>query len=83
MPKQTYFDDKCLKDSRYDWLDTCDNDRTAFKCRLCCKVLKLLLLSHGQATVERGFSVNKEMIVENQQEQSLVARRVIKDHIFM
>ena len=42
-----------------------------------------LLLSHGQATVdvERGFSINKELVVENQQEQSLVARRVIKDHI--
>jgi len=40
-----------------------------------------LLLSHGQATIERGFSLNKELVVENQQEQSLVARRVIKDHI--
>lgn len=42
---------------------------------------KLLVLSHGQATVERGFSVNKELVVENQQLQSLVARRIIKDHI--
>ena len=25
----------------------------------------LLLISHGQATVERGFSVNKEVVVEN------------------
>jgi len=31
---------------------------------------------------ERGFSINKELVVENQQEQSLVARRVIEDHIF-
>jgi len=31
----------------------------------------VLLLSHGQASVERGFSVNKE----------LAARRIIKDHI--
>ena len=44
-------------------------------------VQKLLVLSHGQATVERGFSVNKELVVENQQLQSLVARRIIKDHI--
>ena len=30
------------------------------------KVVKLLLaLSHGQATVERGFSSNKEVMVEN------------------
>ena len=41
----------------------------------------LLLLSHGQATVERGFSVNKEVSVENLAEQSLVAQRVIVDHI--
>jgi len=40
-----------------------------------------LLLSHGQATIERGFSINKLLVVENQQEQSLVARRVFKDHI--
>ena len=40
-----------------------------------------LLLSHGQATIERGFSINKEVIVENQQSKSLIARRLIKDHI--
>lgn len=33
-----------------------------------------LLLSHGQATVDRGFSINKELAVMNQQEYSLVAR---------
>jgi len=26
-----------------------------------------LLLSHGQASVERGFSVNKELVVETNQ----------------
>ena len=46
------------------------------------KVCELaLLLSHGQASVERGFSVNKELVVENQSEQTLSARRIIKDHI--
>ena len=40
-----------------------------------------LLLSHGQASVERGFSVNKELVVENQSEQTVAARRIIKDHI--
>jgi len=40
-----------------------------------------LLLSHGQASVERGFSVNKELVVENQSEQTLAARRILKDHI--
>ena len=40
-----------------------------------------LLISHGQASVERGFSINKEMIVENQEVTSLMARRLIKDHV--
>lgn len=45
-------------------------------------VVKLILvLSHGQAAVERGFSVNKELEVENMKEHTLVARRVICDHI--
>lgn len=40
-------------------------------------VKMLLVLSHGQASVERGFSINKELIVENQKEASLVAQRLI------
>ncbi|KAL5457619.1 hypothetical protein EMCRGX_G034900 [Ephydatia muelleri] len=40
-----------------------------------------LLLSHGQATIERGFSVNKKVVIENQQTKNLIARRLIKDHI--
>jgi hypothetical protein len=44
-------------------------------------VKQLLLLSHGQATVERGFSVNKELVVENLKEHSLIAQRVICDHV--
>jgi len=34
-------------------------------------------LSYGQATIERGFTMSKELVVENEQEESLVARRVI------
>ena len=46
------------------------------------KVAQLLLvLSHGQASVERGFSVNKELEVENLANQSLVAQRLVCDHI--
>ena len=46
------------------------------------KVVKLLLaLSHGQATVDRGFSSNKEVMVENLAQHSLVAQRVICDHV--
>ena len=42
-----------------------------------------LLLSNGQATIERGFSVNKEVVIENQQTKSLIARCLIKDHIIL
>ena len=41
----------------------------------------LLVLSHGQAAVERGFSVNKETMQFNFKERSVVALRVINDHI--
>ena len=37
----------------------------------------ILTLSHGQATVERGFSVNKEVLAPNLQETSLVAMRLV------
>ena len=42
------------------------------------KVLKIVLtLSHGQAEVECGFSLNKEVIVENLLEGNLVAKRLL------
>lgn len=41
----------------------------------------LLVLSHGQASVERAFSINKELAVVNQKERSLVAHRLIVDHV--
>ena len=44
-------------------------------------ISKLLLLSHGQATVERGFSTNKEVLEQNLSERNLMAKRVIKDFI--
>ena len=37
----------------------------------------LLTLSHAQATVERGFSVNKEVLTVNLQEVSLQAIRLV------
>ncbi|KAJ8017605.1 hypothetical protein HOLleu_44872 [Holothuria leucospilota] len=49
--------------------------------RLWAVVKMMLSLSHGQADVERGFSVNKELTVENQKENSLNARRLISDHL--
>ena len=44
-------------------------------------VTLLMLLSHGQASVERSFSVNKDVTTTNISQESLVARRRVKDHI--
>lgn len=41
----------------------------------------VLCLSHGQASVERGFSLNKDLLVENQKEESLIAQRLCKDYL--
>ena len=38
---------------------------------------QVLLLSHSQATAERGFSVHKQTTAENLKKESLVARRLI------
>ena len=43
---------------------------------------KLLHLSHGQVTVERGFSVNCEVETVNKHEDTTVAQRLICDHIY-
>ena len=42
-------------------------------------VKKLLLVSHGQARVESGFSTNKEIEVENLAEEGLQAQRRVCD----
>ncbi|KAI2645289.1 Alanine--tRNA ligase [Labeo rohita] len=44
-------------------------------------VKKLLILSHGQATVERGFSINKLVETCNMDEETVVAQRLICDHV--
>lgn len=36
-----------------------------------------LILSHGQANVERGFSVNKKVEVENIKEESIISQPLI------
>ena len=41
----------------------------------------LLLLSHGQAEVERGFSTNKEVETCNLTEEGIIAQRLICDHV--
>ena len=45
----------------------------------CCRII--LLLSHEQATVECGFSVNKVTMMDNLSERTLIVKQVIKDHV--
>ena len=41
----------------------------------------VLILSHGNASVESGFSVNEAILVENMHEESIIAQRVVYDTI--
>ena len=42
----------------------------------------LLAISHGPASVERGYSVNKDMLIENLHKKTIVVMRIstLKDH---
>ena len=52
------------------------------QCESFCYVVKIVFtMFHGQADVERGFSVNKNLIVENMSDESLTAQRFVKDHM--
>nr|XP_055033836.1 uncharacterized protein LOC129422133 [Misgurnus anguillicaudatus] len=44
-------------------------------------VKMVLILSHGQATVERGFSVNAAMSTENKKEISYASQRLVCDYV--
>ena len=45
-------------------------------------VLKLVLtMSHGQAAVERGFSHNNAILKVNMSPETIIAKRMIKDHM--
>ena len=48
----------------------------------CCEIFKLVFtLSHGQASIERGFSFNKELLVENLYEESIFCQRMVYNHV--
>lgn len=40
-----------------------------------------LILSHGNHEIERGFSINKECLIENLKEDSLTALRIVYDAV--
>ena len=84
---------RVCKENRQDFLNfDSDNDRldTFYRSHIenmksiekIAEVLKkFLTLSHGQASVERGFSVNKSLLVENLTAKSLVSQRIVYDHM--
>ena len=41
----------------------------------------VFILSHGQASIERGFNVNKDTLAENLEQLSLVSQRLVYDNI--
>lgn len=46
------------------------------------KVIQLLLpISHGNAQLERRFSINGDMIVEHLKEDSNIAQRIVYDYV--
>jgi len=48
--------------------------------KLCAVVKIVMLLSHGQTTVERGFSINKQVESDNLKEDTFRTRRVISSY---
>lgn len=63
------------------WIDLIRNCGAAEYSNFLYFVKTVMILSHGNAAVERGFSVNKRCLVENQHEKSLIAQRTIYDAI--
>ena len=55
-------------------------DSTQYK-SFCYTVKIVLTMFHGEAVVERGFSVNKNLFVENMRDESLTTQRFVKDHM--
>ena len=39
-----------------------------------------MILSHEQSSIERGFSVNKEILDSNLRERALISQRLVYDH---
>ena len=41
----------------------------------------VVLLSHGNATVKSGFSVNNDLLIENLKERTVVSQRLVYDFV--
>lgn len=63
------------------WFDLIMNCGISEYSHLLYFVKTVMILSHGNAAVERGFSMNKGCLVENLHEKSLIAQRTIYDAV--
>lgn len=70
----------CTEDRLDHFYATHLNERTDMDA-LWCAIRKVLILSHGNASVESGFSINKNLMVQNLEERSLIAQRLVYDTI--
>ena len=79
------FDEKMKDFSIYNhrlddyWLDVIPSHTNFSELRSFLKMV--LILSHGNSFVEGGFSVNKEILVENLSNESLIGQRQVYDAI--
>lgn len=57
--------------------------RAHFKDKTACWIICKLIFtpSHNQCAVERGFCINKEILIENLQGKSIVWQKVVYDHL--
>ena len=80
---QSKFKDFTVESDRVDvLLYECMGQNKTYK-KLWIVIRKLLLLSHGQASVERGFSLNRQIEKDNMSEHMMVALMQITDHFVL
>ena len=41
----------------------------------------VFVLPHGQRNIERGFNINKEILIDNLQEMALLSQHMVYDHM--
>lgn len=78
---KNYLNKKKVDRERLDdsWLNAIPKDNQFDDLQDYLKII--LILSHGNAFAEKGFSINKGMLIENQSNESLIAQRQVFDTI--
>ena len=44
-------------------------------------MIRVFAFSHGQGQIERAFSINKSLLVENMHEKFICAQRLVSDFV--